>query len=81
MKKWFKFFLGTPRRAAITIGSIVFLCLLCEFAPEVMEDICTTVAEGLRPILELIFHFGIVITILLIGLALIWKQLRKIFKF
>ncbi|MBI4120992.1 MAG: hypothetical protein HY457_01930 [Parcubacteria group bacterium] len=75
MQRFLRFFLGTPRRIAITITAFVALGAIHYFAPGVLTSVAVGTVDELRPLLHMILVYGIAFAILIWAFRVLLRPL------
>jgi len=75
MRRWFRFFLGSPLRATLTILTLVIFGVIHNFFPGTLQATATGVAGELSPLLNMVFSYGILSLIVFLGYRLILSPL------
>jgi len=77
MRRWIRFFLGNPRRASVTLISLMLLGAIHYFAPGTLSVIANGVVRELSPLLNTIFYYGVVFFFIFLGFRLMFKPFLK----
>ena len=66
---WFRFFLGTPRRAIVTLGfsGLMLVVLVGVIYPPAIHAVAARFAEAFMPLLSVIFNAMMTVGILCVG--------------
>ena len=73
MRRWTGFFLGSPRRAVITLSFLAILGAIHHFAPGTLSTIANGVVGELSPLLSMLFYYGLVFFFIFLGLRTMFR--------
>jgi len=75
MKRWIKFFFGTPNRFITTALAVTALGVIQYFAPGTLFSVAVSIVEELGPLLNFALYYGLVFFFLFLGFHIILKPL------
>jgi len=77
MRRWIRFFLGSPRRTLITLSFLATFGVIYHFAPGTLSTIANGVVVELSPLLSILFYYGLVFFFIFLGFRFIFKPFSK----
>jgi len=73
MRRWLRFFLGSPRRALVTFTVVIILGAIQHFAPGAIQNVATNLVAELSPLLKMVFTWGLAFFLLYLGFKVMLK--------
>ncbi|MBT4894904.1 hypothetical protein HON59_02485 [bacterium] len=77
MRRWIRFFLGSPRRAVVKLSFLAILGVIHYFAPGTLSTIANGVVGELSPLLSMLFYYGLVFFFIFLGFRTMFRPFKK----
>lgn len=77
MRRYIIFFLGSPRRATITLSFLAILGAIHYFTPGILSTVANGVVGELSPLLNTLLYYGLAFFFIFLGFRIMFKPFKK----